>query len=243
MSNWPSAPSLIALADGAVHVWSVPLAAGPQRLARLHALLDPEERQRAARYTHLASREQYVVARSTLRVLLGRYLDCAPEDVRLEAGAQGKPALAGGAAELHFNVSHTSGLALVALTRVGPVGIDVEHVRPMPTHLDMAERFFTPRESAALRRLPAERSVEAFFQVWTRKEAFLKALGLGLSHGLERFEVTVPPDDPPRILHIDGSHEHGARWSLCVLDPAAGYVGTVAFEGRGSVVCRAFDGA
>jgi 4'-phosphopantetheinyl transferase len=243
MSKWSAVPSLVALAEDAVHVWSVPLVAGPPRLSRLWALLDPEERKRAARFTHVPSRDQFIVARGTLRVLLGRYLNCAPTAVRLEAEAHGKPVLVSPASELHFNVSHTTGLALIAVTRVGPVGIDVEHVRHMPTHLDMAQRFFTPRESAALSELPAPQSVEAFFHVWTRKEAFLKAVGLGLSHGLERFEVSVPPDDPARILHIDGSDHEGARWSLCVLDPQAGYVGAVVFEGQAHLVCRTFDGA
>jgi 4'-phosphopantetheinyl transferase len=94
----------------------------------------------------------------------------------------------------------------------------------------MAERFFTPAEAAALRSLPADRSSEAFFHIWTRKEAFLKALGLGLSHGLERFAVAVPPDEPVRILHIDGDPAAGARWSLSELAPARGYVGALAIE-------------
>jgi 4'-phosphopantetheinyl transferase len=240
MSNWPAAPSLLALAEDEIHVWSIPLGAGPGRLARLSALLDREERQRADSYSHVPSREQFIVTRGTLRILLGHYLDLAPSVLRLAAEAQGKPVLASGT-ELHFNVSHTTGLALIAVTRLGPVGIDVERLHDRPTHLDMAARFFTPAESAALRQLPPDRRLEAFFHVWTRKEAFLKAVGLGLSHGLERFEVSVPPDDPARIRHIDGDRDAGARWSLCVLDPLAGYVGTLAFEGHGRLVCRTFD--
>jgi 4'-phosphopantetheinyl transferase len=212
-----------------VHVWSVALAASQRRLVGLHHFLADDERLRAGRFVHVPSREQFVVARATLRLLLGRYLGRAPESIRLAATPTGKPRLNGG--ELHFNVSHTHGLALVALTRRGEVGVDVEQVRSCPTHLDLAARFFTPRESAALRALPPGRSEEAFFHVWTRKEAFLKATGLGLTHGLERFEVAVPPDDPARLLHIDGDRAAADTWSLFALEPAPGYVGTLASQG------------
>ena len=220
--------SLSLLADE-IHVWSVPLAVGHRRLAELASVLADEERLRAGRYSHGPSREQFVVARAMLRVLLGRYLGIPHAALRLGAGPQGKPCLSG--RELYFNVSHTHGLALYAFTRRGEVGIDVERIRSCPTHLDMATRFFTPREAAALRTVPPGRSEEAFFHVWTRKEAFLKALGLGLSHGLERFEVSVPPDEPSRVLHIDGDPRAAASWALHSLVPAPGYVGALASHG------------
>jgi 4'-phosphopantetheinyl transferase len=218
-----------------VHVWSVPLAATARRLAELGRLLAEDERLRAGRYVHVRSREQFIVARATLRVLLGRYLGRPPAAVRLETEPAGKPYVPGG--ELHFNISHTHGLALVALSRRGELGIDVEHLRPCPTYLDMAGRFFAPREARALYTLPPGRSEEAFFHVWTRKEAFLKATGLGLSHGLERFEVSVPPDDPARILHIDGDPRAAAGWSLIALDPSPGYVGALASQGPPPRLC------
>jgi 4'-phosphopantetheinyl transferase len=126
-------------------------------------------------------------------------------------------------------------MALIAITRIGQIGIDVEQVRTLETYLDLAERYFTPGESSALKKVPREHSTEAFFHIWTRKEAFLKAIGLGLTHGLERFEVSVPPDDPARILHIDGDRKAGARWAMQALFPATGYVGAVAIE------CRAYQ--
>jgi 4'-phosphopantetheinyl transferase len=219
----------IPLLGDEIHVWSVPLAVGGRRLAELARFLADEERLRAGRYVHCPSREQFVVARAMLRVLLSRYLGLPPALVRIGLGPQGKPRLPG--SDLHFNVSHTHGLALYAFTRRGEVGIDVERVRPCPTHLDMATRFFTPREAGAIRTVPPGRSEEAFFHVWTRKEAFLKALGLGLSHGLERFEVSVPPDDPPRLLHIDGDPRAASSWSLISLLPAPGYVAALASQG------------
>jgi 4'-phosphopantetheinyl transferase len=232
MIAWSHAPTSLALPVDEIHVWSVPLTVGPEQLFRLGKLLDAEEQDRARRYVHVRSREQYVIARAVLRILLGRYLDVPASAVRFASGPQGKPLLASSRG-LHFNVSHSEGMALIAVTRTGEVGVDVERIRPCEMHLDMADRFFTPGEAAALRALPRERGEEVFFHVWTRKEAFLKALGLGLSHGLERFEVSAHPDEPPRIKHIDGDPEAGARWFLAHLTPAPGYVGALALEGPG----------
>jgi 4'-phosphopantetheinyl transferase len=231
-----------ALAAGEVHVWSWALGRPAGEVARLLELLADDERERAGRYLHVPAREQFIAARAGLRLILAGYLALDPARIAFTHGPAGKPALAGGG--LHFNVSHTQGLVLIAVTREGEVGIDVERLRTMPTHLDLAGRFFTPGEVAGLRRLPAGASEAAFYAVWTRKEAFLKATGLGLPHGLERFEVSVPPDDPARILHIDGDAAAGARWSLTALEPAPGYVGALAIEGRGHrVLTRRFEGA
>jgi 4'-phosphopantetheinyl transferase len=231
METWPLAPLSVLLPDDEVHVYAAPLPEGHTR-SGLYDLLDDEERKRAGRFLHIPSREQYIAARGALRILLGRYLRCSPRQVRFTTSPLGKPELAPPAPPLHFNVSHSQGMALIAVTRIGQVGIDVEQVRTVETYLDMAQRFFTPGESSALLRAPREKSTEAFFHIWTRKEAFLKALGLGLTHGLERFEVSVPPDDPARILHIDGDRDAGARWSMQTLLPARGYIGALALETR-----------
>ena len=224
----------------AVHVWVTPLTATPQRLAALYATLAPDERQRADRFLAAHAREQFVIARATLRQILGRYVGAAPADLRFVTDGNGKPALSG--RELFFNVSHSGGLAVYAMTRRGEVGIDVEQLRPRAALLDMADRFFAPAEAWAIRSLPPDRREEAFFHVWTRKEAFLKAMGLGLTHGLERFEVSVPPDDPARVLHIDGDPAAGARWSLAALAPAPGFVGTLAIESSVRVELREWRG-
>jgi 4'-phosphopantetheinyl transferase len=176
------------------------------------------------------AREEFQVSRALLRVLLGRYLRRDPSRLELRMGPQGKPALAGDA-PLSFNVSHSFGAALIAVRAGGEVGVDVEQVRPFENDLGLAERFFCPTEWAALRALGEERR-EAFFHVWTRKEAYLKAGGLGLSGGLERVEVSVPPDDPPRVLRIDGDEAAARRWSLRALLPLPGYVGALAVEGH-----------
>lgn len=211
--------SIPLLPPGEAHVWAVPLEEAPD----LTGLLSPDERRRAERYVHDAPRRQFTAARGALRLLLGRYTGAAPGSIAFTTTGNGKPVLAGGGP--HFNVSHSHGLALVALARDLELGVDVECVRERDSYPDLARRYFTPREVACVN------SLEAFYHAWVRKEAFLKALGLGLSHGLERFAVSVPPDDPARVLHIDGDEAAGGRWSLLALAPAEGYVGALAAQG------------
>jgi 4'-phosphopantetheinyl transferase len=216
------------LAAGEVHVWCAALGRPPEEIAELASLLAPGEQERAARYRVARARDEFQVSRALLRVLLGRYLDRDPSRLEFRPGPQGKPALAG-AAPLSFNVSHSFGVALIAVRASGEVGVDLEQVRPFENDLGLAGRFFCAAEAAALRALGDERR-EAFFHVWTRKEAYLKASGVGLSGGLERVEVSVPPDDPPRVLRIDGAAEAARRWSLRALAPLPGYVGALALE-------------
>jgi 4'-phosphopantetheinyl transferase len=207
--------------------------------------LSADERERAARYRMPAVRGQFVASRAFLRALLGAYLGVEPGRIAFGQGPQGKPLLAGPTptSPLHFNLSHSDRIALVAVTWVGEVGVDVERLRPQPNHLEMAQRFFAPSESAALRGLPAGQAEEAFFRVWTRKEAFLKATGFGLSHGLERSEMSVRPGEPARLLRLDGDPGLAARWSLHELEPASGYVGALAIEAQGcGLSCRTWIG-
>ena len=230
LSPWPSPPGPVELAAGEVHVWCAALDRPPEQIAALAAVLSPDEREQVARYRLTAVSEQYRVSRALLRVLLGRYLDCDPSRLELRQGPQGKPALAG-PAPLSFNVSHSFGVALFAVRAGGEVGVDLERVRPFQNDLGLAERFFSAAEAAALRALGEDRR-EAFFHVWTRKEAYLKANGLGVTGGMERVEVSVPPDDPPRVLRIDGDESRAQRWALRALLPLPGYVGALALEGH-----------
>jgi 4'-phosphopantetheinyl transferase len=226
----------VTLADGEVHVWCASLEHPPADAAELAGTLCDEEHARAARYLSPSARSQFLVGRGLLRTLLGRYLGCDSSRVAFRLGPQGKPALAGNSA-LHFNVSHSYGLALFAVTRHGPVGVDVERVRPFDNDLDLAERFFCPPEARALRALAPDQRREAFFHVWTRKEAYLKASGTGLSGGLERVEVSVAPGEPARVVRIDGDEGCAARWSLEALAPAPGYLGALALAGHGHRLC------
>jgi 4'-phosphopantetheinyl transferase len=209
------------IGPGEVHVWYVDLTAQGD----LAGLLNEEERQRAARFVHPEPRAQFVAARGSLRRLLSRYTGEDPRRIAFATIGNGKPCLASGA--VRFNVSHSGNGALIAVSREIEVGVDLEWLRPRETYPDLARRFFTATEADAVCDL------RSFYAVWTRKEAFLKALGLGLAGGLERFAVTH--DEPARVLHVDGDADAGARWTLVSLEPEAGAIGAVAFEGRAVV--------
>ena len=231
LQDWPVAPAGLKPVADEVHVWAAALARPADQVAALALQLSGEERERAARFRHVPSRNEFIVARVLLRVLLGECLGADPREVRFSRTARGKPRLAGpDPAQLCFNVSHSHGLALFALTGRCEVGVDLEHVRPFSDEMGLAERFFTPREAAALRALDGRGRRETFFRLWTRKEAYLKAHGLGLSFGLERVEVSHTPEDPAHVVHIDGDRREAARWSLRTLSPAPGYVGALALQ-------------
>ncbi len=223
-----------------VHLWTISLARSEVELARLRELLTAEEYARACCYRPRQARDQFIASRGLLRLVLAGYLAIDPARVRFRTEQTSKPYLAGGGP--HFNVSHSGEIGLIAVTNWGEIGVDVERVRAMPTHLDMAQRYFAPGEVQALTRLPPGAREQAFFHIWTRKEAFVKAIGVGLAHGLERFEVSVPPDDPARLLHIDGDRAKAETWSMTSFEPAAGYVGALAVQTHGlKIVPRQFE--
>jgi 4'-phosphopantetheinyl transferase len=234
---WPPAPTPWRLADGEVHVWSASLRRPPEEVEALLRELSADEQARAARYLARTARAEFITTRARLRAILAGYLAVAPPDVAFSNGPAGKPLLARPERRLHFNVSHSHGLALFAFSAGAEVGVDVEALRPQQGHRDLARRFFSPAEAEALCALPMGHSELAFFNAWTRKEAFLKATGLGLGYGSERVEVTLLPGEPARLLRIDGQEGPAARWSLQALAPAEGYVGALAVAGHSYRLC------
>lgn len=229
---WPTPDASPSLATGDVHVWRASLVVSAEEEARLTAALAPDEQARAARYLSPPARKQFIAARSALRRILGSYLSRRAEEIAFKQGSLGKPSLAGNHAQpLFFNLSHSGELALVGVTALGEIGVDVEHVRELATAEQLAERFFHPNEVAALRTLPGHQRVDGFFHAWTRKEAFLKATGKGISYGIDRVEVTLTPGEPARVLALDGDRGAAAVWSLATFTPAPGYLGSVAMSG------------
>ena len=231
--GWQKAPTLLPqLSSGDVDVWSVQLDCSPAYVAVLLHTLSDDERERADRFYFERDRLRFICARGSLRRLLAAYLDAEASDLTFSYGPNGKPALSGqfdGA--LTFNVSHSAELALVAIGRDVEMGVDVESVRAMDDAEDIASRFFSPREAARLRSLPATVRNQAFFACWTRKEAYLKALGSGLAKPLNEFEVTFAPGDVASLV-VHGDERETARWSLCELSPAPGYTGALVTEGN-----------
>jgi 4'-phosphopantetheinyl transferase len=161
-------------------------------------MLLPEELGRAAQFHRATDAEHYIVRRGKLRALLASRLGCRPCDVPLSYNSFGKPSVKG--TDLRFNLSHSGAIALYVFARDTEVGCDIEWRRPELAFERVAERFFSPRELDALRGVPRNRWVEAFFNCWTRKEAFIKALGFGVSYPLKAFDVSLVPGEPPALL-------------------------------------------
>jgi len=229
---WLRAPAQLTLPADAVHVWRASLDDAGERLGKLAQLLSPDEQLRASRLQFQRHRDRFVAARGVLRVILGRYLAAPPEQLTISYGPRGKPFLAGREGEsLRFNLSHSQGLALYALVLDRNVGIDVEALRTLPDAEQIAERFFSPAEKAEFHSLPQDRKPHAFFFGWTQKEAFIKAVGDGLSLALDRFDVSVSPHEPARLLRIDGDSESASHWMMQALDPAPGFLAALACDG------------
>jgi len=193
-----------------------------------------DERSRAARFYFRRDRERFIVARAILRVILGRYLNRAPESLSFSYGSHGKPALASksGAEPICFNTSHSQGMALYVVTRGREIGVDLELIRDGLAVEQIAEQFFSRREISALCSLPAELRRRAFFLCWTRKEAYIKARGEGLSLPLDQFEVSLTPGQPAALVSVREDSNEAYRWSLEELFPAANYAAALAVEGR-----------
>ena len=224
--SWPAAREIPVLEAGVVHLWSASLVAAPSRVQSLRQTLTADEISRAERFHFQKDREHFIVARGLLRLILSRYLDLEPPELRFRYGAYGKPALAVCPADeiLHFNLAHSNGLALYAITQGCEIGVDLEYVREDFPGFEIAERFFSRGEVAMLRELPPRRRQEAFFTFWTLKEACIKANGQGLSLGLDRFDVSA------LVSGSEGPHPCGG-WLLQRLVPAPGYIGAVAVKG------------
>jgi 4'-phosphopantetheinyl transferase len=225
---------MLTLQSDEVHVWRAVLDVPEAQVRSLWYTLTADERQRAERYVFEQDRTHFVVARGLLRVLLGGYLRQDPPHLRFTYGPYGKPALATdtGRASLRFNVSHSHGLALYAITRGREVGVDVERIRPKVVQEKIAERFFSPREVTVLRALPPPLQAPAFFACWTRKEAYIKARGDGLTLPLDQFEVSLAPGEPAALLRTAWDPQEAACWALQDLAPAPGYRAAVAVAGH-----------
>jgi 4'-phosphopantetheinyl transferase len=214
-----------------VHVWRASLVRSAGTVQRLRRLLSKDELLRADRFRFERDRSRYIVGRALLRGLLANYLQSTPEGLTFEYGEFGKPTLRGGP---WFNLSHSGSVALYAFSGAGEIGIDVELEEPSRTRGRVAERFFSPAEISALRTLPLEAQPRAFLACWTRKEAFIKARGDGLSLALDSFDVTLAPDAPAELLRTAWCREEPGRWRMQDLsDHQAGYIAAVALRGQG----------
>jgi 4'-phosphopantetheinyl transferase len=233
------APRLRLLADE-VHVWHATLEVDAATLAALHRLLAADERVRAGRFRFSRDRYHFVACRGLLRRLLGDYLGCDPGAVVLGEGPRGKPRLEPPRGALEFNASHSFGRALLAFARGRRLGVDLERIRADLATDGIAESSFSAGELAELRALPRAQQLDGFFNAWTRKEAFVKAVGEGVYYGLDCFDVSLAPEREPRLLHTRRDPAEAARWSLRALDAPAGFAAAIVVEGAGFAIAS-FD--
>lgn len=224
----------LTLSHDDVHVWLISLCLPAASVETLNRTLSRDERERVNRFHFQKDREQSIVGRGALRTILGSYLGAAPVQLSFCYNANGKPTVIQepGADAVRFNLSHSHEIALIGIARGREIGVDVERIRPVLADWQIARRFFSPREAADLRSLPADVRTEAFFSCWTRKEAYLKARGEGLSCPLDQFDVSLIPGAPPALLSTRGDPSEVSRWSLQALAPAPGYVAAIAVEGK-----------
>ena len=219
-----------------VHVWFVELEASVASVEACRRSLSGDESERASRFCSERLGTAFTLSRGILRVLLGRYLAIEPNSIRFAYGARGKPRLSFTETPLEFNLAHSRRLATYAFAVGCELGVDIEEVRPIPDQEDIVRRLFSREECAEWLGLDLSQRDEAFFHCWTRKEAYIKALGDGLSVPLDSFRVSLGPGVPAALIHAAGDPGAAGKWSLCSLAPGAGYIGSLAFPERGRTV-------
>ena len=210
-------------------MWAVRLLAPECAVDLFRRILSPDECARASRLRFFALNRSYVISTGSLRALIGKYLGTDAARVRFEFGHKGKPRVASNQ-ELCFNASHSGSLALFAFTRGCELGIDLEQIRILSNVNEIATQFFCPGEAVQLLSLPDSERLHAFFRCWTRKEAYLKATGEGLSASLDQLQVAFRPRDACRIIHCGNDPSTPQQWALHNLKPAPGFAAALAYH-------------
>jgi 4'-phosphopantetheinyl transferase len=232
--DWLKPPQNLRIEAGAVHIWRAWLDRPEEDIVAFEKILSADEKERASRFHFDRHRRRYICGRGILRVLLARYLDIHAVDIGFKYGNQGKPELSGAyqLQNIKFNLAHSNKLAIYAFAPEGEIGVDLEYIRQVKDSMDVAKRFFSANEYLVLSSLPEEEQQQAFFRCWTRKEAFIKALGEGLSYPLDRFDVSLAPGEPASLLEIEGSVVEATKWLLQNVHPGDGYIGALAVKDR-----------
>jgi 4'-phosphopantetheinyl transferase len=217
------------LSGRAVHVWALRTAAPDVLAEPFKSILAADEAGRAERFRFRHLRRSFEVSHGALRILLGLYLGRVPSDVHFDYGVNGKPTVANDIS-LKFNLSHSDSLSLLAFTLDCELGVDLERIRPLPDADKMADQFFCPEEAAELKSVSADERDRAFFLCWTRKEAYLKAIGDGLFLPLDTFRVTVRPNAPANLIHVAHDTNAARKWTLHNVDLEPGYAAALAYR-------------
>jgi 4'-phosphopantetheinyl transferase len=233
---WRSSTERVRLPQDEVHVWQATTRLALPEILHMRNWLAADEEERAQRFYFEHDRQRFIIARAGLRKLLGLYLNVAPESLRFQYNEYGKPALAMPelplASHLCFNMSHSREVILYAFVLDRAVGVDVEYMRENIEIADLARTCFSSVEQQALQKLPARLQLEGFYNCWSRKEAYIKARGRGLSLPLGLFDVTLVPGQPAELIGSREGPQEVTRWRMHALTPAPDYAGALAVEGH-----------
>ena len=224
------------LAERTIDLWHINLSASDLVVDTYEGILSPDEAAKSARFRFDHLRRSYVLTHGALRLLLGHYLGIAAANVRLWTGQRGKPEVVPHG-PVRFNLSHSGTKALIGFTRECEIGVDLERMRTIPDLFDVAARSFCAEETAELMSLSASEREVSFFRCWTRKEAYLKAVGDGLYEPLDSFRVSLLPGVSARLIHIKNSARDAGKWTLHDIDLGPNYCGAVAHRGAPRAMC------
>lgn len=231
MNSGTASDGCFELSPDLVRVWRVRLDQSFPELAAAGKLLSPEEIARASRFHFESDRRRYTIARGALRLILGRCLRSPPERITFSVNPFGKPSLVQSDSVLQFNVSHSHEIILIAIAARREIGVDVEYIRPVSDRDRLVATNFSASEKSTWQRLAPDQREEAFFTAWTRKEAYLKARGAGLSVPLASFSVSLNPDDPAAIVEVNGDMTAAAHWGMTDVPVGPGYAAALVAAG------------
>jgi len=232
--SWLPPPGQFTLLKNDVHVWRARLDNSLGAAEEYAEILSNDEYKKAECFYFDRDKIRFIVGRGVLRTIIGKYyIGVEPGRLEFCYGSHGKPYLAATfeGVTLQFNQADSNGLALYALTQINEIGIDLEYMRSMHDAGQIVKGSFSEYEKEAFKALSENEKHEAFFNCWTRKEAFIKAIGKGLYYPLDQFDVSLAPDEPERLISINGDRLEATKWTLIDLRPEIGYAAAVAFEG------------
>lgn len=222
----------ILLSKDEVHIWQIALNQFDDVVKRSQDLLDETEKSKAANFRFEKDRRDYVAAHGAMREILSFYLDILPQNIEFETNYYGKPFLRSGNNQINFNLTHSREWALLAVTKDIKIGVDIEFIRPELAAETLAKQFFSPLEIENLRIIPKQLQTKAFFNCWTRKEAFIKAVGKGLSYPLRDFSVAFSPFEEARLIALENSVQKTENWKIIELNIAENYAAAAAIEAK-----------
>lgn len=228
---WKTSPKTLELSDSKIDVWSVNINNYTNKLFDYWELLSSSEKEKADRFRFEKDKNCYVIARGLLRILLSRYLNIKSQKINFRYAEKGKPYLEH-PSNIKFNLSHSKNYIVLAFTKNIELGIDVEYAKNNLEILQVAESFFSKQEIKALKSVQSIYRLSAFYNCWTRKEAFIKATGDGLSFPLNQFTVSLESSESAELIETLWDNKEKDLWSLETFTPQKDYIGAVASRNK-----------